>query len=229
MTPRPNEAARLTQQLLDAGLSRKQVADIIGRDASLVSQFFTKNKGAAFVTALQEVVQAVDAGERDLDTLHATAQPHVKRRLASTGREARVRGKNVVGTLGKSAAGRAGEQAIAHGASHLAAVVHAAGQAGGRLAFTVRMKRDQYELSAGSDDDSPGLKRGVVPRADDTEERSYGSSQTGGFEAAEWSQRVADHYGDVTAAVQAWMVETGRAIPAAHIQYLEVRTWLPRR
>ncbi|ANZ13433.1 helix-turn-helix domain containing protein [Streptomyces noursei] len=229
MSPRQNEAARLTQQLIDAGLTRKQVADLLDRDASLVSQFFTKGKGAAFIPALQHVVRAVGAGERDRDALRRVAQEHVTRRLTSTGARARVRGKDIVGTVGRSAAGRAGQQAIAHGAAHLAKVVHAAGRAGGRLAFTIRMEGDQYVYHPGSEDDSPGLKRGVVPRTDGTQERSYGSAKTGGFDAAEWSRRVADHYGDVTAAVQAWLVETGRAVPQARLQFLEVRTWLPRR
>lgn len=228
MSPRPSEAARLTQQLLDAGLNRSQVADLLDRDASLVTQFFTRGKGASFVPALQHVLQAVREGERDRDTLRGIAQQHVSRRLAASGQQARVRGKDVVGTLGRSAAGRAGQQAIAHGAAHLAKVVHAAGQARGRLAFTVRMAASQYVYHPGSEDDSPGLKRGVLPRTDGTEERSYGSMRTGGFDAAEWSRRVADHHGDVTAAVQAWMTETGRAVPDARIDFLEVRTWIPR-
>ncbi|MFI9322628.1 hypothetical protein ACIGXI_23000 [Kitasatospora aureofaciens] len=61
------------------------------------------------------------------------------------------------------------------------------------------------------------LRRGFVPRADGTEERTYGSAFTGGFDAAEWSQRVADHHGDVTEATRAWLVETGRAVEDAGI------------
>ncbi len=49
--------------------------------------------------------------------------------------------------------------------------VHATGRAGGRLACTVRMHADQFTVSAGSTEDSPGLRRGFVPRADGTEER----------------------------------------------------------
>ncbi|MFG3229745.1 helix-turn-helix domain containing protein [Kitasatospora sp. NPDC048194] len=223
----PNEAARLTQQLLDEGYTKRQVAKILGRDASLVSQFFTKGKGAAFVAALRQVVRAVRGGERDVEALGAVAQENVERRRTRTGQKARVRGKDVVGEAGGSMAGRAGKQAIRSGASHLAPVVHETGQAGGRLAFTVRMKADQYTMSAGSTEDSPGLRRGFVPRADGTEERTYGSASTGGFDAAEWSQRVADHHGDVTEAMKAWLVETGRAVEDADIAYLEVRAWVP--
>ncbi|MDH6108020.1 hypothetical protein P3T36_007815 [Kitasatospora sp. MAP12-15] len=42
------------------------------------------------------------------------------------------------------------------------------------------MKANQFTHSAGSKDDSPGLRRGVIPRAGGTEERTYGSSSTGG-------------------------------------------------
>ncbi|MER6301600.1 helix-turn-helix domain containing protein [Kitasatospora sp. NPDC001539] len=223
----PNEAARLTQQLLDEGYTKRQVAKILGRDASLVSQFFTKGKGAAFVAALRQVVRAVRGGERDVEALGAVAQENVERRRTRTGQKARVRGKDVVGEAGGSMAGRAGKQAIRSGASHLAPVVHETGRAGGRLAFTVRMKADQFTMSAGSMEDSPGLRRGFVPRADGTEERTYGSASTGGFDAAEWSQRVADHHGDVTEAMKAWLVETGRAVADADIAYLEVRAWVP--
>jgi hypothetical protein len=57
-----NEAARLTEQLMAEGFSKKQVGEILGRNPSLVSQFFTKNKGGSFVEALRAVVQEVQAG-----------------------------------------------------------------------------------------------------------------------------------------------------------------------
>ncbi|WP_035838572.1 hypothetical protein [Kitasatospora azatica] len=223
----PNEAARLTQELLDQGYSKRQVAKMLGRDTSLVSQFFTKGKGASMVNALRQVVRAVRGGERDEEALSGIAEANTSRRRTKTGQKARVRGKDTVGEAGGSMAGRAGKQAIKSGASHLAPVVHETGQAGGRLAFTVRMKANQYVHSAGSADDSPGLRRGFIPRADGTEERTYGSSSTGGFDAAEWSQRVADHHGDVTEAMREWLVETGRAVEDADIAYLEVRGWIP--
>lgn len=223
----PNEAARLTQELLDQGYSKRQVAKMLGRDTSLVSQFFTKGKGASMVNALRQVVRAVRGGERDEEALSGIAEANTSRRRTKTGQKARVRGKDTVGEAGGSMAGRAGKQAIRSGASHLAPVVHETGQAGGRLAFTVRMKANQYVHSAGSADDSPGLRRGFIPRADGTEERTYGSASSGGFDAAEWSQRVADHHGDVTEAMREWLVETGRAVEDADIAYLEVRGWVP--
>ncbi|MFF2147944.1 helix-turn-helix domain containing protein [Kitasatospora sp. NPDC058190] len=223
----PNEAARLTQELLDQGYSKRQVAKMLDRDTSLVSQFFTKGKGASMVNALRQVVRAVRGGERDEEALSGIAEANTTRRRTKTGQKARVRGKDTVGEAGGSMAGRAGKQAIKSGASHLAPVVHETGQAGGRLAFTVRMKANQYTMSAGSTEDSPGLRRGFIPRADGTEERTYGSASTGGFDAAEWSQRVAEHHGDVTEAMRAWLVETGRAVEDADIAYLEVRGWVP--
>ncbi|MEY9950333.1 helix-turn-helix domain containing protein [Kitasatospora sp. GAS1066B] len=223
----PNEAARLTQELIDQGYTKRQVAKMLGRDASLVSQFFTKGKGASMVGALRQLVRAVRGGERDEEALSAVAGANTTRRRTRTGQKARVRGKDTVGEAGGSMAGRAGKQAIRSGAAHLAPVVHETGQAGGRLAFTVRMKTDQYVYSAGSEKDSGGLRRGFIPRSDGTEERTYGSSSTGGFDAAEWSQRVADHHGDVTEAMRSWLVETGRAVEDADIAYLEVRAWVP--
>nr|BFD96106.1 hypothetical protein KitaXyl93_74660 [Kitasatospora sp. Xyl93] len=223
----PNEAARLTQQLIDQGFTRRQVARILGRDASLVSQFFTKGKGAAFVTALRQVVRAVRGGERDTEVLGVVARENVERRRTKAGQKARVRGKDVIGAPGGSMAGRAGKQAIKSGAGHLAGVIHAAAAADGRVALTVRMLSRHFTLAAGSKEDSPGVRRGVVPRADGTEERVYGSAATGGFPAAEWSRRVADSHGDVVHAVRAWLVGTGRATEDAEIVYLEVRTWTP--
>ncbi|GAA1236734.1 hypothetical protein GCM10009665_28640 [Kitasatospora nipponensis] len=223
----PNEAARLTQQLLDEGYTKRQVATMLGRDASLVSQFFTKGKGASMVSALRQLVRAVRGGERDTEALSGIAEANTTRRRTKTGQKARVRSKDTVGVPGESMAGRAGRQAIRSGAAHLAPVVHATGRAGGRLAFTVRMKADQYVYSAGSEKDSGGVRRGFVPRADGTEERTYGSSSTGGFDAAAWSRRVADHHGDVTEAMREWLVETGRAVEDADIAYLEVRGWIP--
>ena len=223
----PNEAAQLTQQLIDQGYTKRQVAKMLGRDASLVSQFFTKGKGASMVGALRQLVRAVRGGERDTEALSAVAEANTKRRTTKGGQKARVRGKDTVGEAGGSMAGRAGKQAIRSGAAHLAPVVHETGQAGGKLAFTVRMKADQYVYSAGSEKDSGGVRRGFVPRSDGTEERTYGSASNGGFDAAEWSQRVADHHGDVTEAMKEWLVETGRAVEDADIGYLEVRGWVP--
>lgn len=223
----PNEAARLTQELLDQGYTKRQVAKMLGRDASLVSQFFTKGKGKAFVGALRQVVRAVRGGERDTEALGAVAQENVQRRRTKTGQKARVRGKDVIGTPGGSMAGRAGKQAIKTGAAHLAPVIHAAAAADGRVALTVRMLSRYFTLPAGSRQDSPGIRRGVVPRADGTEERTYGSAATGGFSAAEWSRRVATSHGDVVHAVKTWLVETGRATDDAEIVYLEIRTWTP--
>ncbi|MFZ3475870.1 hypothetical protein ACODT3_41445 [Streptomyces sp. 4.24] len=77
-----NEAARLTSELERAGFSRKQVGEILGRNPSLVSQFFTKGKGASMVEALRAVVQEVQAGgPRDLASLKALAAGHVQPRL----------------------------------------------------------------------------------------------------------------------------------------------------
>ncbi|AUY53831.1 helix-turn-helix domain containing protein [Streptomyces sp. CB01881] len=223
----PNEAARLAQELIDQGYTRRQVARMLGRDASLVSQFFTKGKGASMVGALRQLVRAVRGGERDEEALAGIAEANTTRRRTKTGQKARVRGKDVIGTPGGSMAGRAGKQAIKTGAAHLAGVIHAAAAANGRVALTVRMRGTHFTLPAGSRQDSPGIRRGVVPRADGTEERTYGSAATGGFSAAEWSRRVAASHGDVVHAVWTWLVETGRAVPDAEIVYLEIRTWTP--
>ncbi|MFD0327389.1 hypothetical protein ACFQZC_02085 [Streptacidiphilus monticola] len=91
------------------------------------------------------------------------------------------------------------------------------------------MRARDFTLPAGSLDDSPGLRRGVVTRADRTEERSYGSKVSSGMDAAEWSARVVAARGDVTDAVLTWLVETGRARPGAEIGFLQVRGWVPRR
>ncbi|MEU9047925.1 MULTISPECIES: hypothetical protein [unclassified Kitasatospora] len=61
------------------------------------------------------------------------------------------------------------------------------------------MKADQFTMSAGSTEDSPGLRRGFIPRADGTE------------------------------AMREWLVETGRAVEDADIAYLEVRGWIPEQ
>ncbi|MFD5124101.1 hypothetical protein [Streptomyces sp. NPDC058385] len=82
-----------------------------------------------------------------------------------------------------------------------------------------------YVHPSGSRTDSPGIRRDVIQRADHTEERSYGSASTGGFDVA---RRVDATAGDVTAAVHQWLVEIGSIHPEAHIIHLEVRTWRPR-
>ncbi|ALV48005.1 hypothetical protein ASR50_35225 [Streptomyces sp. 4F] len=224
-----NEAARLADRLQAAGYTKRDIARILNRDPSLVSQFYTKNKGAAFVTALREVLTAVETGGiTDLPELAALAARHTHRRTTASGARARVRTKAVMITPSGSGTGRVGAQAIASGSARLRPLIAEAARRGLRLAFTVRLTRTGYRHPSGSRTDSPGIRRDVIQRADHTEERSYGSAQTGGFDAADFARRVDAAAGDVTTAVHQWLVETGRIHPDAHILHLEVRTWRPR-
>ncbi|MFJ7146666.1 helix-turn-helix domain containing protein [Streptomyces sp. NPDC100445] len=223
-----NEAARLADRLQAAGYTKRDIARIIDRDPSLVSQFYTKNKGAAFVPALREVLTAVEAGGiTDLPGLRAIATRHITRRTTASGARARVRGKAVLITPTGTGTGRVGAQAIASGSARLRPLIAEAARRGLRLAFTVRLARTGYLHPSGSRTDSPGIRRDVIQRADHTEERSYGSARTGGLDAANFARRVDTAGGDVTAAVQQWLTETGRIQPDARILHLEVRTWQP--
>lgn len=224
-----NEAARLADRLHQAGYTRRDIARILDRDPSLVSQFYTKNKGAAFVPALRQVVAALEAGGiTDLPELAAIAARHTQRRTTASGARARVRGKAVLITPTGTGTGRVGAQAIASGSARLRPLIAEAARRGLRLAFTVRLAKTGYLHPSGSRTDSPGIRRDVTQRADHTEERSYGSAQTGGFDAADFARRVDAAAGDVTAAVHQWLVQTGRIHPDAHITHLEIRTWRPR-
>ncbi|MEV7787624.1 helix-turn-helix domain containing protein [Streptomyces sp. NPDC088106] len=224
-----NEAARLADRLQQAGYTRRDIARIINRDPSLVSQFYTRNKGAAFVTALREVLTAVETGGiTDLPELTAIASRHTHRRTTASGARARVRTKALLITPTGSGTGRVGAQAITSGSVRLRPLIAEAARRGLRLAFTVRLAKTAYQHPSGSRTDSPGIRRDVIQRTDHTEERSYGSAQTGGFDAADFARRVDAAGGDVTAAVHQWLVETSRIRPDAQILHLEVRTWRPR-
>ncbi|MGW7574665.1 helix-turn-helix domain containing protein [Streptomyces sp. NPDC054765] len=224
-----NEAAQLADRLRETGFTKRDIARIVDRDPSLVSQFYTKNKGAAFVTALREVVTAVEtAGITDLPELTAIAARHITRRTTADGTRARVRAKAVLITPTGSGTGRVGAQAITTGSTRLRPLIAEAARRGLRLAFTVRMPKTSYIHASGSRTDSPGIRRDVIQRADHSEERSYGSATTGGFDAADFARRVDAAAGDVTAAVRQWLVETGRIHPDAHITHLEIRTWRRR-
>jgi hypothetical protein len=221
-----NEAARLADRLQVAGHTKRDIARILNRDPSLVSQFYTRNKGAAFVPALRQVVAAVETGGiTDVPELTAIAAQHTTRRTTASGALARVRSKAVLITSTGTGAGRVAAQAIASGSTRLRPLIAEAARQGLRLAFTVRLAKTGYLHPSGSRTDSPGIRRNVIHRADHTEERSYGSGQTGGFDAADFARRVDAAAGDVTAAVHQWLVETGRIRADAHIIHLEVRTW----
>ncbi|MEU0956146.1 helix-turn-helix domain containing protein [Streptomyces niveus] len=227
--PQLNQAAQLADQLQAAGLTKRDIARIINRDPSLVSQFYTRNKGAAFVPALTHVLTAVQtAGITDPTELAAIAAPRITRRTTASGTRARVRTKAVLITPTGTGTGRAGAQAIASGSARLRPLIAEAARQGLRLAFTVRMLKTGYVHASGSRTDSPGIRRDVIQRADHTEERSYGSATTGGFDATDLARRVDGAGGDVTAAVHQWLVETGRIHESARIIHLEIRTWRPR-
>ncbi|MGY0055056.1 helix-turn-helix domain containing protein [Streptomyces sp. LZ34] len=224
-----NEAARLATRLQAAGYTKRDIARIIDRDPSLVSQFYTKSKGAAFVTALREVLTAIETGGiTDLPELAAIAARHTTRRTTASGTRARVRTKAVLITPTGTGTGRVAAQAIASGSTRLRPLIAEAARRGLRVAFTVRLAKTGYLHPSGSRTDSPGIRRNVIQRADHTEERSYGSATSGGFDATDFARRVDAADGDVTAAVHQWLAETGRIRPDAEIIYLEVRTWRPR-
>ncbi|WP_438453362.1 helix-turn-helix domain containing protein [Streptomyces asiaticus] len=224
-----NEAARLATRLQTAGYTKRDIARIIDRDPSLVSQFYTKNKGASFVPALREVLTAIETGGiTDIPELTTIAARHTARRTTASGTRARVRTKAVLITPTGSGTGRVGAQAIASGSTRLRPLIAEADRQGLRLAFTVRLAKTGYLHPSGSRTDSPGIRRNVIQRADHTEERSYGSTTSGGFDATDFARRVDAAGGDVTAAVHQWLVETSRIRPDAEIIYLEVRTWRPR-
>ncbi|MFD0391856.1 hypothetical protein ACFQ3Z_00465 [Streptomyces nogalater] len=234
LTPRPQPTAAAAERgrttyrpAADGWLHQRDIARIIDRDPSLVSQFYTKGKGAAFVPALRQVLAAVETGGiTDLPELAAIAGRHITRRTTASGTRARVRTKAVL--ISRTGTGRAGAQAIASGSARLRPLIAEAARQGLRLAFTVRLAKTAYLHPSGSRTDSPGIRRGVIQRADHTEERSYGSAQTGGFAATDFARRVDAAGGDVTAAVHQWLVETGRIRVDAQILHLEVRTWRPR-
>ncbi|MGC5567884.1 helix-turn-helix domain containing protein [Streptomyces sp. FR-108] len=228
-TPQLNEAAQLADQLRQAGYTKRDIARIIDRDPSLVSQFYTKNKGAAFVPALQQVLTAIQAGGiTDLPELATLASRHITRRTTTSGTRARVRTKALLITPTGTGTGRVAAQAIASGSARLRPLIAEAARQGLRLAFTVRLAKTGYLHPSGSRTDSPGIRRDVIQRTDHTEERSYGSAQTGGHDATDFARRVDAAGGDVTAAVHQWLVETGRIHQDAHITHLEIRTWRPR-
>lgn len=238
---------------MDAGFNKRQVGEILGRNPSLVSQFFSKNKGASFVEALRSVVQEVQAGgPRDIASLKALAATSIQPRVNRDGYKARVRGKErrraektvkdprgrtVIGKDGKpvkawaSSLAKAGRQHIASGASRLRPVVEDAAAAGGKIAFTVRAPKGSFLHDAGSKKDSPGLRRNVVQRRDGTEERAYADNTGGpgmgneGFDAQEFKALVDAAGGDVAAAVQNWLVDNERIRPGSRITNLEIRGW----
>ncbi|MFE5052106.1 hypothetical protein ACFRAI_38125 [Streptomyces sp. NPDC056637] len=89
-----NDAAQLADQLQQAGYTKRDIAQIIDRDPSLVSQFYTKNKGAAFVPALRSVLTAVTTG--GITEIPELAACHITRCTTVSGTQARVRTKAVL-------------------------------------------------------------------------------------------------------------------------------------
>ncbi|MEV7887477.1 hypothetical protein ACWD3I_25830 [Streptomyces sp. NPDC002817] len=223
----------MTNDLLAAGFKKSEVAKIIGRNSAIVSHFYTRGPGAgqAYVSALQAVVQEVQAGgPRDLTSLKALAAQYIQRRRAKSGRLARVRQKDAlqheVDDEWSSGFARAGRTHITSGASRLKPVIDEAAAASGVIAFTVRASKGRFLIDSGRDEDSPRVRTHVVQRPDGTEERSYGRGGAG-MDAQEWHQRVTSAGGDVTAAITDWMEETGRIAEGTKISHIELRGWKP--
>lgn len=229
----PSEAARLTDILIDEGFTKRQIAEILGRNSATISHFYSRgpHSGDSYVPALISVVQEVQAGgPRDIESLKRGVSGLVTRRRTKAGRLARVRGKDSAEhkehDQWRSGVARAGKQHISSGASRLRPVVESAAGADGRIAFTIRASKGRFLIDSGDDGDSPRVRKHVVQRPDGTEERSYGDGGSG-LNAREWQQRVAHSGGDVSAAINEWMVETGRLAEGASVTHLEVRGWKP--
>lgn len=221
MSPLLPEAARLTQEILDeTGMTKKDIGDILNRNASLVSQFFTKGKGGSMTTALRTVRDAIRGGERDKDTLQALAAQHMTRRTNAQGRLARTRGRDALLTPGGSGLARAARTHLASGGSRLAPIVEHSAARGGRFALTTRARPSAYP--APDDDEYPHYE--AVKHTDGTEERRYGN-QGRGYSTADLQEHVDAHGGDVHHGVTSWMTATGQLKEGATLTHLEIRTW----
>ena len=105
----------------------------------------------------------------------------------------------------------------------------------GGSAFTGWSRKSAFKLDASRKFDSLGLRRNVVQQRDGTEERMYGNNTGGpgsgeeGFDAVEFKALVDAAGGDVTAAVQKWLVDNDRIEPGTEIVGLEIRGWMPRQ
>ncbi|MFH9888024.1 hypothetical protein ACH4OQ_38230 [Streptomyces luteogriseus] len=142
---------------------------------------------------------------------------HTSRRTTASGARASVRTRAVLitptGTGTGTGTGHADAQAIASGSTRLRPLIAEAARRGLRMVFTVRLAKTGYLHPSGSRTDSPGIRCDVTQGAEHTEDRSYGSAQTGGFDAADFACRVDAAAGDVNAAVHQWLVETGASRP----------------
>lgn len=129
-------------------------------------------------------------GITDLPELTTLAARHITRRTTTSGTRARVRTKALLITPTGTGTGRVAAQAIASGSARLRPLIAEAARQNLRLAFTVRLAKTGYLHPSGSRTDSPGIRRDVIQRTDHTEERSYGSAQTGGHDATDFARRV---------------------------------------
>ncbi|MEY2242373.1 helix-turn-helix domain containing protein [Streptomyces sp. BF23-18] len=223
-----NEAAQVTDQLQAASYTKRDIARITNRDP-LVAQFYkTQRRSRLRARSPTGSGRCPDLRyHRPARTRHDRCflhhpPHHVQRHQSQRPQQGRLDHPHRIGT------GRVGAQAIDSASSCLRPLIAEAARQGLRLAFTVRFAKTGYLHPSGSRTDSLVIRRDVTQRADHTGERSYGSAQAVGHDAADFARRVDVVGGDVSAAVQQRLVETRRIDPDARILDLEVRTWRPR-
>ncbi|MEU9061733.1 hypothetical protein AB0D13_23440 [Streptomyces sp. NPDC048430] len=97
----------------------------------------------------------------------------------------------------------------------------------------MRARKGAFKHDSGRRADSPGLRRNVVQRRDNTEERAYADNRGGpgsgeeGFDGRQFKAMVDAAGGDVSAAVQKWLVDNDRIEPGTPIVGLEIHAWKP--
>lgn len=202
-----------TQQLVDAlmaeGMSKKQIADAVGRNSSVISQITSGKKPYA---NLRDSLAATLQNRRG----GSVPVPQAPRRRAASGQLAQVRKPTAGGrTVHVRSAG-----AIKGGAKSIARRLAAAARAGQVVGWSVTYP--------------PGVQVGKSPPRDGSRHAVHAqTAEVGnhgrGYPAAEFHQLVQDAGGNVGQALTDWLVSqnmlsTDRHLPVA----IELRVWTPK-
>lgn len=212
MAREPSEAPELVGQLREAGWRDVDLGRALGRDSSLIFQVGAGRKpGRNLVPSLRALLGTTPSA--------APAVPEPARRTTAAGRLAKTRAGEVGGTGWRTIDVK--RQAARSGAKGILRAIEDAAATGRHFALDVTLPKSVRVEQSGRRDDRRSRRPG-------RNEQVVTIGEGGELNPDVWAAYVQrEHGGDVTAAVAAYLVESGRAeaVSREDVRGIQFRSW----
>jgi hypothetical protein len=203
-----------------AGMSKAEIARAVGRDSSVISQITSGKKPYANLEPTLKAVREQRAGRE-------VTIPAAPRRMAKSGKAAKVRGKT---NLAQGRTVVVKQQGVKSGASSIMRRLRQAADAGMQVAWTVtypKVHNGKPVVLGKSPKYGPSSAHHASP-VERTQTIELGNSGRG-YSAVMWRDLAEVAGGDVGKALSDWITAQGLGdVDGIRPLSIELRTWQPR-